>query len=268
MKQCPQCNRTYGDETLTFCLADGALLSAPYDPAATQVFPALIDLSPTIGASQHKQEPQTKGSSRNFSQSHIIILVLVLLLVGSALALFYEKGQENSNSNARQLESATSASNPIKSEQALVNSASPISQQSKNQSRFSVTSCNSIRDIQTGLEWFIGKDRNMTWYEAQQWTAGLGNCGAGWRMPSIEEIRTLYNPALKAGTGYYTGGKYFPAHIDSVFDAIGGGSWVWTNERVGDDARSLNLNQGKSVSFSAMNTFYSTRAFAVRRTRN
>jgi uncharacterized membrane protein len=34
-KQCPQCNRTYSDETLTFCLSDGALLSAPSDSQAT-----------------------------------------------------------------------------------------------------------------------------------------------------------------------------------------------------------------------------------------
>jgi hypothetical protein len=35
MKRCPKCNRTYADETITFCLADGSLLSAPYDPQAT-----------------------------------------------------------------------------------------------------------------------------------------------------------------------------------------------------------------------------------------
>src|SRR5436190_3213193 len=31
MKQCPSCNRTYSDESISFCLADGALLSASYD---------------------------------------------------------------------------------------------------------------------------------------------------------------------------------------------------------------------------------------------
>jgi hypothetical protein len=35
MKSCPTCNRTYADDTLTFCLVDGAILSAPYDPQAT-----------------------------------------------------------------------------------------------------------------------------------------------------------------------------------------------------------------------------------------
>ena len=35
MKRCPTCNRTYADETITFCLDDGSLLSAPYDPDKT-----------------------------------------------------------------------------------------------------------------------------------------------------------------------------------------------------------------------------------------
>lgn len=35
MKSCPTCKRTYPDDTLAFCLADGALLSAPYDTSGT-----------------------------------------------------------------------------------------------------------------------------------------------------------------------------------------------------------------------------------------
>ncbi len=36
MKGCPDCNRTFED-TLTFCLVDGAILSAPFDTEATVV---------------------------------------------------------------------------------------------------------------------------------------------------------------------------------------------------------------------------------------
>lgn len=36
MKSCPTCHRTYSDETITFCLVDGSILSAPYEPEATQ----------------------------------------------------------------------------------------------------------------------------------------------------------------------------------------------------------------------------------------
>lgn len=50
MKRCPQCNRTYSDEMFTFCLADGALLSAPYDPAATMVLPTAINSAPSSAA--------------------------------------------------------------------------------------------------------------------------------------------------------------------------------------------------------------------------
>ena len=276
MKQCPQCNRTYADETLTFCLADGALLSAPYDPQATQVLPSSSGLPFVTEPSLTKQsKPQVTHHNRRFNLSHIVILVLAILLAGSAVALFYEKGKESTNSNAKST-LPTLTPNPIKSEQnanPLMSSNTQDTSTSppviKNQARFSVSSCNSIKDSRTGLEWYVGQDRNITWYEAQQWTGGLDKCGGGWRMPSIEEIRTLYNPSLKAGTGFYLDGKYFPAHIDPVFNAIGGGSWVWSNEKVGEDsARSFNLNQGIAVVYTAMNTYYSTRAFAVRNIRN
>ena len=36
MKSCPTCHRTYSDESITFCLVDGSILSAPYEPDMTQ----------------------------------------------------------------------------------------------------------------------------------------------------------------------------------------------------------------------------------------
>lgn len=38
MKSCPQCNRTFED-SFTFCLIDGSVLSAPFDPHATLASP-------------------------------------------------------------------------------------------------------------------------------------------------------------------------------------------------------------------------------------
>ena len=46
MKSCPTCHRTYADETLTFCLIDGSILSAPYDQQATQNSPATRQTDP------------------------------------------------------------------------------------------------------------------------------------------------------------------------------------------------------------------------------
>lgn len=53
MKKCPTCARAYADETLTYCLADGSLLSAPQDSEATQRIPAsrVISLQTSKGKS-------------------------------------------------------------------------------------------------------------------------------------------------------------------------------------------------------------------------
>jgi hypothetical protein len=66
MKRCPQCNRTYADDGLSFCLDDGSpLLSTsappPSDPSATVQYPQARDTSaqPTIAFSpgQAQQAP-------------------------------------------------------------------------------------------------------------------------------------------------------------------------------------------------------------------
>ena len=45
MKSCPTCKRTF-DDTMAFCLVDGAILSAPFDPAAAQHLPNTRDPDP------------------------------------------------------------------------------------------------------------------------------------------------------------------------------------------------------------------------------
>jgi len=51
MKRCPQCNRTYTDDALSFCLDDGSPLTttgaaSPYDANATVQYPQARDTSP------------------------------------------------------------------------------------------------------------------------------------------------------------------------------------------------------------------------------
>lgn len=45
MKSCPACHRTFED-TLTFCLVDGSILSAPFDPQKTQRSPEARNTTP------------------------------------------------------------------------------------------------------------------------------------------------------------------------------------------------------------------------------
>jgi hypothetical protein len=134
--------------------------------------------------------------------------------------------------------------------------------------RFTKQECGAINDRQTGLDWFVGPDHNMTWYEAKRWVEELSKCGGDWRMPKMTELQTLFDRKKSAGRGYFEREKYWPAHIDPVFEAIGDGSWAWAcDEPEREKAMSFNFNQGCPVRYSAMDTHYTTRAFAVRKQR-
>jgi hypothetical protein len=59
MKRCPRCHRTYSDDSFSFCLDDGALLSAPTDADATLVLPNQQSdhLAPTLPAGNRQRLP-------------------------------------------------------------------------------------------------------------------------------------------------------------------------------------------------------------------
>lgn len=74
MKRCPECNRTFED-TLTYCLVDGSILSAPFDPYATLTIPesretepaptvvllpeeSIREIPPTVASPQIAQKPE------------------------------------------------------------------------------------------------------------------------------------------------------------------------------------------------------------------
>jgi hypothetical protein len=142
MELCPQCSRTYAGETITFCVIDGALLSAPFDPGATPISPSVHKVPPTtVGVAPVKQPaPQITGYGYAFNRGHIVILLLAVMLSGSVVALFYERGKGDSNSKAKQSEAQVPASTPTGPEQSIARSTLPVN----NQTRFSVNPCNSI----------------------------------------------------------------------------------------------------------------------------
>jgi hypothetical protein len=67
MKRCPECNRTYSNESFSFCLADGALLSAPYDSDATLALPGGINSfdSPIPHTDEQLKTPPIPRKSKN-----------------------------------------------------------------------------------------------------------------------------------------------------------------------------------------------------------
>ena len=92
--------------------------------------------------------------------------------------------------------------------------------------RFQVKACGSILDTATHLEWYLGPDANITWPDADTWIGELRACNESWTMPSIDQLKTLFDDNFVAGTGYFAEGRYWPAHINPVFSGIGSGSRI------------------------------------------
>ena len=55
-----------------------------------------------------------------------------------------------------------------------------------------------VYDEKTKLEWFVGPDRDTDWNQAKSWVENLTVDGGGWRMPTREELNTLYQ--IRAGS--------------------------------------------------------------------
>lgn len=86
MKKCPECSRTYSDETLSFCLDDGALLSATSSfwetGAPTAAFGA--DEVPTFAA---REIPTIVNSSSPVQQAQSVGVGLPIYLLGLFISL-------------------------------------------------------------------------------------------------------------------------------------------------------------------------------------
>ena len=78
MKRCPTCNRSYADNSLVFCLEDGARLVGDYEPAVTVVM------------------PPPKNKSHRVYQA----IIVLLLLAGAGIGLYFALNRHNSPTEA------------------------------------------------------------------------------------------------------------------------------------------------------------------------
>ena len=102
MKSCSQCGRTYADESVAFCLADGSLLSAPYDANATlRMSPPTNPTETEVLPSGSVSEPAKQGG--NPLVLYVSIALIVLIVGGIVIAWIKSGGTEPSaNSNYAQ----------------------------------------------------------------------------------------------------------------------------------------------------------------------
>ena len=75
-----------------------------------------------------------------------------------------------------------------------------------------------IDDSKLGLQWVPAPDRAMNYDEALEYAGNLSLAGVGWRLPTIAELKSLYD-------------KSKPGGADPKFAVSG--KWVWSSEQEG-----------------------------------
>jgi hypothetical protein len=58
--------------------------------------------------------------------------------------------------------------------------------------RFSILSNGIIIDNLNNCEWFVGPDKDMDWFEANEWARSLNLNGKIWRLPTRKELNSLF----------------------------------------------------------------------------
>jgi hypothetical protein len=129
------------------------------------------------------------------------------------------------------------------------NNGTLISDLATGATRFTVSSDGAISDAQTGLEWVVGPDRDTDYAQAEQWVRACNVAGGGWRMPTHEELRTLY----QEGAG--------ERNMDPVFKTTG--RWVLAEPRDLSSAWLLDFDNGREC-WSDVYSAGNDRVFGVR----
>jgi hypothetical protein len=92
----------------------------------------------------------------------------------------------------------------------------PVAEAKPAQPRFTKAGNGVITDSLTGLEWYVNPNPDTTWREAKAWVESLNVAGGGWRLPTMAELKAIYQQDASAN------------HMDPLFQAKG--AWAWSGE--------------------------------------
>ena len=107
-----------------------------------------------------------------------------------------------------------------------------------------------VKNTNTGLEWKAGPDKNTSWKKARSWVRSLNLDGGGWRMPTKDEIKSLYRSG--AGT----------CNMTPLFKTTAW--WVWSSETKGSSSAWIFYFSGGYGYWLDRSTSDNLRTFAVR----
>ena len=86
----------------------------------------------------------------------------------------------------------------------------------KSQPRFTKASNGVITDHLTGLDWYVNPNPDQKFREAKAWVEGLSVAGGGWRLPTMAELKAIYQKDAS------------DVNMDPLFQAKG--AWAWSGE--------------------------------------
>ena len=93
----------------------------------------------------------------------------------------------------------------------------------KSQPRFTKADNGVITDSVTGLDWYVSPSPDNTFHQAKAWVESLTVAGGGWRMPTVPELRGIYQKGASR------------VNMDPLFQPKA--AWVWSGQM--DDARTV-----------------------------
>jgi hypothetical protein len=107
-----------------------------------------------------------------------------------------------------------------------------------------------VTDNATGLDWYVGPNQGTNWKDAKAWTENLTVAGGGWRLPTVSELKALYQKGIS------------PTNIDPIFQTTG--TWIWSVHLKDDSsAYCYSFRYGKEH-WWRLDFSYNGRVFAVR----
>jgi len=126
-----------------------------------------------------------------------------------------------------------------------------VPDESSAQSRYVATDIGTVKDTKTSLEWVAGPNKDTTWKEAKSWVAGLRIDGRGWKMPTMDELESIY----EKGVG--------DRNMTPLLKTTGWGVWSGETERRPSRAWPFNFSNGHRL-LERRSHSHNKRAFAVR----
>jgi WD40 repeat protein len=88
MKRCPTCNRTFSDESISFCLVDGSVLSAPFENLTDDKESDLYPTIPSVGVPTNLAQPSEPISLKVKDRRPWVIGILLFVLSIFAITVF------------------------------------------------------------------------------------------------------------------------------------------------------------------------------------